>query len=129
MQELFILMLAIGVVIFIGYPLMEGRRRTAGRGNHRAGELEARKEAIYAQIKDIDFDYATGKLSDEDYQELRTRYKQDAVSILKEIDRVQHRSAGKRRKKKPAGKQRFCSTCGHPATVDEKFCTNCGTRL
>jgi len=131
MGEAFVLLVAIGVAAFVGYPLLEGRKRTAGLGNHRAVDLEERKKAIYAQIKDIDFDYATGKLSDEDYQELRARYKREAASVLREIDEVQaRRSSAKRgRKRKSASQRRFCPTCGLPAAAADNFCMNCGTRL
>lgn len=130
MTELFLILVALGVAAFIGYPLIEGRKRTEGLGNHRATELEARKEAIYAQIKDIDFDYATGKLSEEDYRDLRAQYKREAAAILQEIDRVQQRlTSGKRRRKGKPKAQRFCPTCGHPTAIGDRFCTNCGANL
>ncbi len=37
---------------------------------------------------EIDFDYRTGKLSEEDYHELKNRYETEATSIQKEIKSV-----------------------------------------
>jgi NADH pyrophosphatase NudC (nudix superfamily) len=127
MAEAFLLVVAVGVAAFVGYPLLEGRKRRDWIGNHRASDLEERKEAIYAQIKDIDFDYATGKLSEEDYRELRMRYKREAAMILQQLD---HIASGRRiRKTSSATKPQFCATCGHPMNPGEKFCSSCGSRL
>ncbi len=46
------------------------------------------KESIDAAISEIDFDYRTGKLSEEDYHELKNRYETEAKSIMKEIKSV-----------------------------------------
>ena len=49
-------------------------------------ELESQKNRIIDAIREIDMDYQTGKLSDEDYQLLRSRYTAAAAEILKRID-------------------------------------------
>lgn len=54
----------------------------------RLSELESRREALYAAIKELEFDYRMGKLSETDYKELDERYKLEALSLLKEIDAV-----------------------------------------
>ena len=50
--------------------------------------LEGRKESLYSAIRDIDFDYGLGKLTAEDYEELRKKYRIEAASVLKEIDEI-----------------------------------------
>jgi hypothetical protein len=47
--------------------------------------LEDNKLELYSAIKEIDFDYGMGKLSEEDYKELRKDYLYKASKILKEI--------------------------------------------
>ena len=37
-------------------------------------------------IKELDFDYETGKLSKEDYKHLRDKYEQEAVRIMQNMD-------------------------------------------
>ncbi len=49
--------------------------------------LLAEKEAALREIKEIEFDYLTGKLSDEDYAHLLSVYKKRALSILQAIER------------------------------------------
>lgn len=52
-------------------------------------DLLAQKEDALLAIKEIEFDYLTGKLSEADYQHLLTSYKQKALTILREIEHHQ----------------------------------------
>ena len=61
-------------------------------------ELLTQKEATYAALKELEFDYALGNLTPQDHAELELKYKDKAVSILKQLDtreakRVKPRSA------------------------------------
>ncbi|MBI4728847.1 MAG: hypothetical protein HY775_05015 [Acidobacteria bacterium] len=49
--------------------------------------LRSRKEAMLEEIRDIDMDFATGKLSDDDYRMLRARYVAEAAALAQAIDR------------------------------------------
>jgi hypothetical protein len=51
-------------------------------------ELFARRDAIYAALKDAEFDRETGKLAEEDYQFIRARYMGEAAQVLRQIDRL-----------------------------------------
>lgn len=50
--------------------------------------LENRKETLYSAIMDIEFDYGLGKLSKEDFEELDSKYKLEAATVLKQIDQI-----------------------------------------
>ncbi|GMT43939.1 MAG: hypothetical protein IEMM0003_0758 [bacterium] len=79
------------VLIALGYPLFYGKLKEVPVEtymNRRLDELLSRKEALYSAIKELDFDFKTNKLSEEDYKELKERYRRDALLILKEIDEV-----------------------------------------
>ena len=67
-------------------------------------EETARGRALLA-LKEIEFDRATGKLSDEDYLSLKARYEAAAVRVL-------------------AG----CAACGAAMADDDRHCANCGAR-
>lgn len=97
MEKVFILIIAVLSAIFIAYPFFrnksqEGLSEEAGGGKtlpeERLGELNSRKESLYAAIKEFDFDYSMGKLSKEDYDELKSKYKIQAIGVLKEIDDI-----------------------------------------
>jgi hypothetical protein len=51
--------------------------------------LLRKKETIYENIKDLDFEYKMGKLSDDDYQRLRDDYSREAYALMREIEKIQ----------------------------------------
>ncbi len=51
--------------------------------------LLRRKETIYENIKDLDFEYKMGKLSDEDYQRLHQDYLREAYEVVSQIESIQ----------------------------------------
>jgi hypothetical protein len=51
--------------------------------------LLRRKETVYENIKDLDFEYKMGKLSDDDYHRLRDEYAREAYVVMQEIEKVQ----------------------------------------
>ena len=107
-----------------------GSWKTQASNNHPSDLIE-RKEAIYAAIKDIEFDYQMGKLSEEDFQELRQQYKDDAVKLLKKIDQKQKKAVKGEaiRSKKNDATANFCWMCGTALVASDKFCANCGEKI
>tara|TARA_B100000315_G_scaffold161274_1_gene149709 strand:- start:3018 stop:3341 length:324 start_codon:yes stop_codon:yes gene_type:complete len=100
------LLLIITVSVIVGYPLFSKMPRSMmGVRNINTNGLPhllVQKEVAYATLKDLDFDYKTGKLSNEDYQALKTQYEKEAIGILEKIDTLskkQSHPAGKRRRK------------------------------
>ncbi len=49
-------------------------------------QLDIQKDRIIEAIREIDMDYQTGKLSDEDYNLLRSRYTAAAGEVIRRID-------------------------------------------
>jgi cytochrome c-type biogenesis protein CcmF len=74
------------------------RRRTAVRSQTRLGaELEAAREAKYRELRDLELDYQTGKLSQEDYASSDGALRVEALAILdrlEELDRLPEDPAG-----------------------------------
>src|ERR687885_706529 len=95
LEKIFILALAIGAAIFIALPFFrskfkdkseEGSDTLKNPLNEKLRRLNSQKESLYTALKEFDFDYSMGKLSKEDYEELRDKYKLQAIQVLKEID-------------------------------------------
>jgi flagellar biosynthesis/type III secretory pathway M-ring protein FliF/YscJ len=76
-----VLVLLAAVIALISGPL---RRSAAARMPevHQGSALEAAREAKYREIKDAELDFETGKLSREDYEQLRASLRAEAVEIL-----------------------------------------------
>ena len=64
--------------------------------------LEGRKASIYENLRDLQFEYRLGKLSDADYQQTKTDLQAELATVLAEIDRL--------KSEEPAQKQ--ASGCG-----------------
>jgi len=55
----------------------------------RAGYLRERKDAVYENLRDLNFEYNAGKLPDADYQSLRSSLQDEAATILAELARLE----------------------------------------
>ena len=103
--------------------------------------METRKGRALAALREIEFDQATGKLSDADYQELYTRYSAQAIEAMREDDvggteaapDVETLIAAEVRSLQaaedtPDGKP-TCEKCGPRPEPDAVFCSTCGSLL
>jgi hypothetical protein len=83
---LVLVVLAVAVLVIAG-PLRRGRveEHEAGESAARA-ELEAAKAAKYAEIRDAELDYRTGKLSEADWRGLDRQLRREAVEVLHRLD-------------------------------------------
>ncbi len=81
------LLMAVIAVGFVIYPLLKQRMGVeVALENEALVELSSKRDTAYAMLKEVEFDYQSGILIEEDYRILQDRYKQKAVSVLKEID-------------------------------------------
>ena len=74
-------------VLVIGAPLLPGRqaeRDVAGAAER--ADLEAARDAKYAEIRDAEMDYRTGKLSAADWRSLDRQLRREAVDLLHRLD-------------------------------------------
>jgi hypothetical protein len=60
-----------------------------GPGKTRAAFLRERKDAVYENLRDLNFEYNAGKLPDADYQSLKASLEDEAATFLAEIDRLE----------------------------------------
>jgi len=65
----------------VGAPLADGPDRLA-----ELRELETLREVAYETLRDIEFDFHAGKISETDYRELTDRYKAEALQLVHRID-------------------------------------------
>jgi hypothetical protein len=94
-------------------------------------ELESTPHgAALIALKDLELDYATGKLSDADYQELKTRYTVAAVVLLRETDSTPGSTATPAAALAVAPDRSLaCPGCGPRPENDAIFCSACGRKL
>ncbi len=86
------LLLVVLVSVFTIYPLFLGRRKPGVADSSEVNRLEQlyeRRDLYYSSIKDIELDRDMGKLSEQDYTELISRYKEKAASVTKLISELE----------------------------------------
>lgn len=68
----------------------------AGPEHTRVAFLRERKEAVYENLRDLNFEYKAGKLPDADYHGMKGSLEDEAAAILAEIAQLESgmRSAG-----------------------------------
>ena len=98
--------------------------------------LDERKAAIYENLRDLQFEYRVGKLSDADYQQTKLDLQRELAGVMAEIDRVKAEiAAGKipapapELVKAPAIKppaKFICPSCKAEFAEPLKFCGECG---
>ena len=77
------------VVLVVATPLRRGRTAAVEASESAQREaLEAAKEAKYAEIRDAELDYRTGKLSEEDWRAQDRALRAEAIEILRRLDSV-----------------------------------------
>jgi cytochrome c-type biogenesis protein CcmI len=120
--------LAVVALAFVLYPLFFGvseRRR-------RRPEAEVQDDSPIVALREIEFDRATGKLSESDYAELKGEYSKRALSDLRAgrggvaaepSDAIEARVLEYRQT------HRECPTCGVRPEADATYCSTCGGYL
>ena len=61
----------------------------AGPEKTRLIYLRERKEAVYENLRDLNFELKAGKIPDADYQSMRASLEEEAAAILAEIARLE----------------------------------------
>jgi len=138
---LVLLLLAAGLVCFVGEPLLGHRRlHRQGETPPRAQEserLNLQKEGLYTAIQDLDFDYQTGKVDQRDYAELRQQLEGEAMETLRELDGIDPLAALDERLEQQIADLRaassttealtdVCPQCGMDYPREASFCAVCG---
>lgn len=75
-----------GVVWLVSAPLRGGAEVTAERRSGEIADLEDAKAAKYAEIRDAEMDFRTGKLSEADWRDLDRTLRAEAIDILRRLD-------------------------------------------
>ena len=127
--------LAVAALLYVLFPLFDNA--APSQNPARARPVEAPETAIDA-LREIEFDKATGKLSDTDYAALKAEYTRTALVELR--SREQPAATGDSPNVEgmdPAeaavlhyrSMRRECDTCGPRPEPDPAFCSNCGKYL
>ncbi|HEY7194230.1 MAG TPA: zinc ribbon domain-containing protein [Gemmatimonadales bacterium] len=142
------ILLAAGAMYFVLLPILRPAIEAAGsqsavdEGDDPDDDMSAQAVALRA-LKEIEFDRATGKLSDSDYESLKAKYTAEALAAMRGEpgagSREQNRrpapvsrlpaSACPQHGPRPERDAQFCSECGRRLGSAPGYCVRCGTAL
>jgi len=93
--------------------------------------LDDRKAAIYENLRDLQFEFRVGKLSDEDYQSTKRDLQKELAVVLSEVDKLKAQLGMNGTVPPPAPKVErarslVCPACGAKFEKELKFCGECG---
>ena len=95
--------------------------------------LDERKAAIYENLRDLQFEYRVGKLSDDDYQSTKKDLQKELARVLAEVDKLKSGTGAQANAPAPppakvvaAPNGLVCPSCGAKFQVALKFCGECG---
>jgi hypothetical protein len=106
--------------------------------------LEQRKAQIYENLRDLNFEFRVGKLSDADYQKTKLDLQRELAKVLSEIDAIQlaqpkpvqpkpapspAKAAAATAEAKAGSNGNLCKHCGARFPQPMKFCGECGKAM
>lgn len=103
-------------------------------------QLLAHKESLLDQIRELDFDYQTGKIAETAYTAQRPLLVRQAAALLQKLDQDQPHSqveqeietaVARLRQTATTGSPngRYCPQCGQATDAGDRFCAHCGQNL
>ena len=139
-------LLVTGVVLFLLLPILKGESASLDRFAGELTDAEARKRAALRALRDVDYDYHTGKLDDTDYRELKTALSHDALIAIGKVDAEkgggvatpvastgyvsdEQLEAEIARTRIGLDAGWACGSCGHGNVKESRFCSMCGGKL
>ncbi len=138
------LILILGITLstagLVGAPFMHCQRpcREEDTSASTSAGLLQQKDTLYTAIRDLEFDFQTGKVDQQDYVELRQQLEREAVQVLRLLDTFdpctaldvaleQHIARLRQRPTEiaPVSPAGACRSCGAKLQRDEPCCPSC----
>lgn len=140
------LALLVAVVPFVFSPFLRDERRKSKRAPRQKENVERRKTGALQALSDLDFDYRTGKVTQEDYETLRTQLVAEAGSLIEAARQERHKveqlilepTVSHERdelekqiqaRREIVRKDVICAHCSRRLKALDQYCPGCGTAL
>ncbi len=138
---------------FVAYPLFRRRSRSVDSFDSQSRRLYSKQGTTYSMIRELESDFQSGVLTEEEYKDLKARYEKRVIAAPEGIQGSEEATNTKRVTGEPASglkrgkasniedeverqitefrhtKGRFCPKCGARLQKDDRFCSYCGARL
>lgn len=130
-------------------PLPDGLERAKSQ-SQAASALTERKRRVLRALKDLESEHAIGKIDDADYDAISDRYREEAKSVMRELDEevapsraeaeklaleyvarqgLGAKATGKRPRAALSTERIVCTSCKTSNEPDATFCKQCGSAM
>ena len=139
----------LGAVLLVGFtvflilqPVISGQAAPLASRGEEPSEAQFKKRVSLLQLRDAEYEYAMGKLGEDDYKILRGEISAEALAAIR-AEEVQEKGASGEggavldsaleaeiatvRARMAGGS--FCSQCGFPNLPGSRFCSECGSSI
>jgi cytochrome c-type biogenesis protein CcmI len=136
------LLFVFAIVLYILLPILTGASASLAEEAVHLTNAEARKRVALRALRDVEYDYHTGKLDDRDYEELRRELTAEAIAALEAAESAEAQVTPAERAAAASDVEReisrireglrsgaACDRCGHLNPPASKFCARCGASL
>jgi len=134
------LLVVLAVVLFIVQPLLTGEEAPMHRHEDELTEAQARKRVALMALRDVEYDFETGKLDARDYQELKGELAEEALAAIDHEEMMDGPSASVREDRDALESEIasyraalregiLCGSCGLANPRESRFCGSCGRPL
>jgi len=138
-------LVAAAVVLYVVQPVFSGEKAPLVSLDEEFTEAEARRHLSLVALRDVEYDFATGKIDERDYRRLRDELAREALDALQEVRRSREQAEDR-----PPSAQdtvaddleqeiaayraalragTLCGRCGSANPEVAFFCAACGRRL
>jgi len=121
------LVLFAAALIFVSLPFRQKQRvnlKTRTADEH----SEGRRESVLSALRDLEFDFKTGTVGEEDYTPLRAQLMLEAAQFIEQEQEEEAKLEAliqTRRVTQPS--TLLCEQCSAPLQAGQRFCSKCGT--
>lgn len=134
------LLVVLAVVLFIVQPLLTGEQAPLVRHEDELTDAQARKRVALMALRDVEYDFATGKLDATDYQDLKGELAAEALAAIDDEEAAEGSSDSVKADRDALEAEisafrnalregLLCRECGQPNPVSSRFCGSCGRPL
>ena len=128
-------LLAAAVVVFLIHPLVAGLQAPLDKSDDEVSEAEATRRVKLLALRDVEYDFQSGKLDETDYRSLKRELSAEALTALEESER-EALGVGRDSLEAEIAAVReglasgaTCASCGHLNPEASRFCSSCGGSL
>ena len=144
MEIIIAVLLLFGAILFLTEPFFMGKKKRVAYSDSKQQslrKLDAKKTFITDCLSDLEIEFRSGMVTEDDYKTLSTGYKDQLAKLSDELrslgsvgksknigDRIEQDIA-ERRKQSPDSAAENCPECGSVLEGAVNFCSNCGAKI